>query len=90
MLTWNGFSLLPNADLHSHDLHQPYQRPCSQKLELIMLPSQVLFLQGYLVIVEGENFMLVWFINYVNNRVMRAGSLQATLRLKERDNAFFF
>jgi hypothetical protein len=35
--------------------------------------------------------MLVWFINYVNNRVMRCWySLQATLRLKEmRDMCFF-
>jgi hypothetical protein len=34
--------------------------------------------------------MLVWFINYVNNRVMRWYSLQATLRLKEMWNVLSF
>jgi hypothetical protein len=34
--------------------------------------------------------MLVWFINYVNNRVMRWYSLQATLRLKEMRNVLSF
>jgi hypothetical protein len=34
--------------------------------------------------------MLVWFINYVNNRVMRWYSLQATLRLKRCGNVLSF